>query len=162
MTPGQPRELVLGPEPRGGSFDRVSIVRLAEVRGEPLSVDEVHAAAADPAAGAIVLFVGAVRDHDDGRGVTGLSYSAHPTAAAELSRVAEKVGASHPVLRIAVLHRTGDLKVGDLAVVAAVSAAHRHEAFAACEQLIDELKATAPIWKHQIFSGGDSEWVNSA
>lgn len=140
----------------------VTVIRLAEIRDEPLSVDEVRAAAADPAAGALALFLGAVRDHDHGRGVTALSYSAHPSAAAELGRVAEKIAASHPVRAIAVLHRTGDLQLGDLAVVAAVSAEHRAEAFAACEALIDELKATVPIWKHQFFLGGESEWVDSA
>jgi molybdopterin synthase catalytic subunit len=140
----------------------VSVIRLAGLRAEPLSVDEVRAAAADPAAGAVVVFTGAIRDHDHGRGVTGLSYTAHPSAEAELERVAEKIAASHPVLAIAVLHRTGDLRIGELAVVAAVAAAHRGEAFAACEALIDELKATVPIWKHQFFAGGDSEWVNSA
>jgi molybdopterin synthase catalytic subunit len=140
----------------------VTVIRLAEIRDEPLSVDEVRAAAADRAAGAMALFLGAVRDHDHGRGVTALSYSAHPSAAAELGRVAEKIAASHPVRAIAVLHRTGDLQLGDLAVVAAVSAEHRAEAFAACEALIDELKATVPIWKHQFFLGGESEWVDSA
>lgn len=140
----------------------VNVVRLAEMRGEPLSLDEVRAAAADPAAGGVVLFVGVVRDHDHGRGVTALSYSAHPSATAELGRVAEKIASSHPVRAIAVLHRTGDLQIGDLAVVAAVAADHRGEAFAACEALIDEVKATVPIWKHQSFTGGDSEWVNSA
>jgi molybdopterin synthase catalytic subunit len=140
----------------------VSVIRLAELRSEPLSVDEVRAAAAEPMAGAVVLFIGAVRDHDHGRGVTGLSYSAHPSAVTELRRVAEKIAASYSVLSIAVLHRTGDLQVGDLAVVAAVSAAHRGDAFAACQALVDELKATVPIWKHQFFTGGDSEWVNGA
>jgi molybdopterin synthase catalytic subunit len=140
----------------------VSVIRLAELRAEQLSVDEVRAAAADPAAGAVVVFAGAVRDHDRGRDVTALSYSAHPSATAELERVAEKVAASYPVVAIAVLHRTGDLQVGDLAVVAAVSAAHRGDAFEACEALIDQLKATVPIWKHQFFNGGDSEWVDSA
>jgi molybdopterin synthase catalytic subunit len=140
----------------------VNVIRLAELRAEPLSIDEVRAAAADPAAGALVLFLGTVRDHDHGRGVTGLSYSAHPSAAIELVSVAEKIAASHQVRAIAVTHRTGDLRIGDLAVVAAVSAAHRGEAFAACEALIDELKATVPIWKHQFFDGGESEWVNSA
>jgi molybdopterin synthase catalytic subunit len=138
------------------------VIRLAEIRDEPLSVDEVRAAAADQAAGALALFLGVVRDHDHGRGVTALSYSAHPSAAAELGKVAEKIAASHPVRAIAVLHRTGELQLGDLAVVAAVSAEHRAEAFAACEALIDEVKATVPIWKHQFFAGGESEWVNSA
>ena len=140
----------------------MTVIRLAGIREEPLSVDEVRAAAADPAAGAMALFLGVIRDHDHGRGVASLSYTAHPSAAAELGRVAEKIAASHPVRAIAVLHRTGDLQLGDLAVVAAVSADHRAEAFAACSALVDELKATVPIWKHQFFAGGDSEWVSSA
>ena len=140
----------------------VTVVRLTEVRSEPLSVDEVQVAAADPAAGAIALFIGTVRDHDHGRGVTALSYSAHPSAAAELGRVAEKIAASYPVLSLAVTHRTGDLQIGELAVVAAVGAQHRDVAFAACHALIDELKATVPIWKHQFFTAGDSEWVDGA
>jgi molybdopterin synthase catalytic subunit len=135
---------------------------MTDLRPEPLSVDEIRAAAADPAAGAIVVFIGAVRDHDHGLGVTALSYTAHPSAAAELGRVAEKIAASHPIISLAVMHRTGDLQVGDLAVVAAVGAAHRDVAFAACQALIDDLKATVPIWKHQLFSDGTSEWVSGA
>ena len=94
--------------------------------------------------------------------MTGLGYTAHPTAEAELRRVAEKVAASFDVIAVAAVHRVGDLAVGDLAVVVAVSCAHRGEAFDACRALIDELKQTVPIWKHQQFAGGDSEWVNSA
>src|ERR1700691_6255101 len=134
----------------------MTLISLAELRAQELSVDEVRAAVADPAAGAMALFLGVIRDHDHGRGVTGLSYSAHPSAAAELGRVAEKVAASYSVRAIAIVHRTGDLRLGDLAVVAAVSAEHRGDAFAACEALIDEVKATVPIWKHQFFLGGDS------
>lgn len=140
----------------------VTVIRMTQLRGEPLSVDEVRGAAADPAAGAVVLFVGTVRDHDQGRGVTALSYSAHPTAEAELARVAEKVAASYQILSLAIVHRTGDLRLGDLAVVAAVGAAHRDVAFAACQALIDQVKSVVPIWKHQAFADGASEWVNSA
>jgi len=140
----------------------VTVIRMIELCSEPLSVEEVRAAAADPGAGAVVVFVGAVRDHDHGQGVTGLSYSAHPSAAAELRRVAEKTAASHSILSLAVVHRTGDLKIGDLAVVAAVGAAHRDVAFTACHALIDDLKATVPIWKHQSFADGTSEWVEGA
>lgn len=140
----------------------VTVIRMTELRAEPLSVDEIRAAAADPAAGAVALFLGVVRDHDHGRGVTALSYSAHPTAEAELERVAEKIAASYPIVSLAVAHRTGDLKIGDLAVVAAVGSAHRDVAFTACHALVDDLKATVPIWKHQFFTEGDSEWVNSA
>jgi molybdopterin synthase catalytic subunit len=135
---------------------------MTELRAEPLSVEEIQAVAADPTAGAVVVFAGTVRDHDQGRGVTGLSYSAHPSAAAELERVAEKIAASHSIVSLAVAHRTGDLRIGDLAVVAAVGAAHRDVAFVACHALIDDLKATVPIWKNQVFTDGTSEWVNSA
>jgi molybdopterin synthase catalytic subunit len=141
---------------------QVNVIRLAELREGPLSVDEVRAAVMDPAAGGIALFAGAVRDHDHGSDVVGLSYSAHPSAAAELRRVAEKVAASYGVRALAAVHRVGDLEVGDLAVVVAVACDHRSEAFEACRRLIDELKATVPIWKHQRFASGESEWVNSA
>jgi molybdopterin synthase catalytic subunit len=129
-----------------------------------LSLDEVRAAVADPAAGGIVLFAGAVRDNDSAKGVTALSYSAHPTAEAELCRVAEKIAGkfADDVIGLAAVHRTGDLEIGDLAVVVGVSCGHRAEAFGACHALIDELKAAVPIWKHQRFSDGSAEWVGSA
>jgi molybdopterin synthase catalytic subunit len=140
----------------------VNVIRLAELRDTELSVDEVRAAAADPAAGGIALFVGTVRDHDHGRTVTALTYTAHPSAAAELRTVAEKVAAEFDVRALAAVHRVGDLAVGDLAVVVAVACPHRAEAFAACHALIDRLKESVPIWKHQSFADGESEWVNGA
>jgi molybdopterin synthase catalytic subunit len=143
-------------------MDMVDIVRLAELRDTPLSVDEVLSAVSDPAAGGIALFVGTVRDHDHDREVVRLGYTAHPSAAAEMRRVAEKVAATFGLMAVAAVHRVGDLAVGDLAVVTAVACPHRAEAFDACRALIDELKQTVPIWKHQEFAGGDSEWVNSA
>jgi molybdopterin synthase catalytic subunit len=140
----------------------VNVVRLAELRDTPLSVDEVHAAVADPGAGGIALFTGTVRDHDGGREVTRLAYSAHPSAAAELRVIAEKVAAGFDVRALAAVHRVGELAVGDLAVVVAVACPHRGEAFQACRTLIDNLKHGVPIWKYQQFSDGTSEWVNSA
>ena len=140
----------------------MNVIRLAELRERPLSVDEVYAAVADPAAGGIAVFVGAVRDHDHGRDVTALSYSAHPSAADQLRKVAEQVAERFDAHAVAAVHRVGDLAIGDLAVVVAVSAGHRGTAFDACRALIDDLKATVPIWKHQRFAGGDSEWVDSA
>ena len=137
-------------------------MRLAELRDTPLSVDEVLNAVGDPAAGGISLFVGAVRDHDRCRPVVRLGYSAHPSASAELRHIAEKVAASFGATAVAAVHRVGDLAVGDLAVVVAVSCPHRAEAFDACRALIDDLKRSVPIWKHQEFAGGESEWVNSA
>ncbi|HEX9032488.1 MAG TPA: molybdenum cofactor biosynthesis protein MoaE [Streptosporangiaceae bacterium] len=140
----------------------MNVIRIAELREAPLSVDEVRAAVMDPAAGGIALFAGAVRDHDHGRSVTQLSYSAHPTAVAQLRSVAQGIASRFDVHAIAAVHRVGDLAIGDLAVVVAVSSSHRATAFEACRALIDELKETVPIWKHQRFAGGDSEWVNSA
>jgi molybdopterin synthase catalytic subunit len=135
---------------------------MAEFRTEPLSVDEVRAAVASPEAGAIALFVGTVRDHDHGRAVAALSYSAHPTGVSELQQVAEKVAGRFSVRAIAAVHRVGDLEIGDLAVVVAAAADHREEAFAACRALIEDLKADVPVWKHQRFADGEAEWVNSA
>jgi molybdopterin synthase catalytic subunit len=139
----------------------VSVVRLIAVRESELSVDEVRAAVADPAAGGIALFAGAVRDSDHDRGVSGLSYSAHPSAADELRRVAAVIAGKYPVIGIAAVHRVGDLAIGDLAVVLAVSCPHRAEAFDACRDLIDILKASVPIWKHQRFDDGTAEWVGT-
>jgi molybdopterin synthase catalytic subunit len=140
----------------------VNVVRLIAVRDSELSVDEVRAAVADPRAGGLALFAGAVRDNDHDRDVAALSYSAHPSAEAELRRVAEVIAEKFAVLGIAAVHRVGDLEIGDLAVVVAVSCPHRAEAFDACRALIDLLKASVPIWKHQRFAEGDSEWVGSA
>jgi molybdopterin synthase catalytic subunit len=137
-------------------------IRLLEIRDTALSVDEVLAAVADPQAGGVAVFIGAVRDHDEARPVAELGYSAHPSALAELRRVAEAVVADYPVCGLAAVHRTGDLAVGDLAVVVAVSCVHRGEAFDAARRLIDDLKEQVPLWKHQRFLDGDAEWVGSS
>jgi molybdopterin synthase catalytic subunit len=139
----------------------VSVIRLIALRESELSVDEVRAAVAAPSAGGIALFVGAVRDSDHDQGVAGLSYTAHPSAEAELRRVAEAIAEKFGVVAVAAVHRVGDLAIGDLAVVVAVSCPHRAEAFDACRALIDELKASVPIWKHQHFTDGTSEWVGT-
>ncbi|NYE45762.1 molybdopterin synthase catalytic subunit [Spinactinospora alkalitolerans] len=141
-------------------------ITLAGLRDTPISVDEVISAVGDARAGGTAFFVGTVRDHDHGRGVTALSYSAHPSAEAEMRRVMEKVvadttGDGRPVWRVAALHRVGDLEIGDTAVVVAAAAAHREEAFDACRRLIDDIKAEVPIWKHQTFDDGGTEWVGA-
>jgi molybdopterin synthase catalytic subunit len=137
----------------------VNVIRLAELRDTPLSVDEVLAAVADPGAGGTAMFVGTVRDEDHRRAVTTLSYTGHPQAADRLRAVMEKVATEFGVRAIAAVHRVGDLAVGDLAVVVAAACPHRAEAFAACRTLIDDLKAQVPIWKHQVFADGEAEWV---
>ncbi|GAA1985989.1 molybdenum cofactor biosynthesis protein MoaE [Catenulispora subtropica] len=131
-----------------------------DVREEPLSVDEVVAAVSDRHAGGIALFLGAVRDHDHGRAVTALDYSAHPSAAELLRKVAEDVAEHHPeVVALSAVHRVGALEIGDLAVVVGAAAPHRAEAFAACRSFIDTLKEQVPIWKREEFAEGDHEWV---
>ena len=147
---------------RAGYRGWVNPIRLIALREAPLSVDEVQAAVMADEAGGIALFAGAVRDHDHGHPVTGLTYVAHPSAESELHRVAAAVAEKYPAHGIAAVHRVGDLGIGELAVVVAVSCAHRGDALDACRMLIDELKATVPIWKHQRFEDGSSEWVGCA
>ena len=133
---------------------------VAEIRDRPLSVDEALDAVRHPRAGAVTVFVGTVREHDDGReGVTTLDYSAHPDAVTRLRAIAEQIASTEQVHGVYAVHRTGPLVVGDLAVVCAVSAEHRAEAFAAGRDLIEELKATVPIWKRQEFDAGEHQWV---
>ncbi len=134
-------------------------VRLAQVRDTPLSVDEVLAAVADPTSGAECVFVGTVRNHDHGRQVSSLTYSAHPTATTALAQACADVAGRHPVQALAVTHRTGPVAIGQPAVVLAVSSGHREQAFAASRDLIDTIKSSVPIWKHQEFTDGTMEWV---
>lgn len=136
-------------------------VRLVDVRSTPLSVDEVVAALDDPASGAVDLFVGRVRDHDGGQGVEGLDYVAHPSALAELAAVAEEVAAEFDVQAVAVVHRVGELAVGDLAVVLGTASSHRDVAFTASRALIDRLKQRVPIWKRQAYDDGSDSWVGT-
>lgn len=137
------------------------VVRLVDIRDTALSVDEVVDAVSDAAAGGVTLFVGNVRDHDENKSVTGLEYSAHPSAMAQLSEVADEVAREYDVLAVAAVHRVGKLGIGDAAVVVATAAAHRGEAFEASRALIDRLKERVPIWKHQLFTDGTDEWVGT-
>ena len=132
---------------------------LARVTEEPLSVAEHEAAVADEEAGAVVSFSGVVRDHDGGRSVTELEYVGHPTAPELIAEIAAEFAARPDVQSVAVSHRVGLLAIGDVALACAVSAAHRGQAFAACAELVDEVKARLPIWKRQAFTDGEEEWV---
>jgi molybdopterin synthase catalytic subunit len=136
-----------------------SVVRAARVIDSALSVDRLVTAVSDPAVGGIALFVGVVRNTDEGHSVTSLDYTGHPLAEQVLRSCAERVAQAHEVLSVAVEHRVGHLEVGDLAVVVAVGSVHRRAALAACQQLIDDLKVEVPIWKEQQLSSGASEWI---
>ncbi|HEX5658850.1 MAG TPA: molybdenum cofactor biosynthesis protein MoaE [Polyangiales bacterium] len=147
-------ELSVLPPVAGGSV-------LAEVRDVALSVDEVIAAVRDPGAGAIALFLGMVRDHHQGTLVARLDYEAHRSLAErEMARVIHEQLALHPGVRLAALHRVGELAIGDIAVVVAASSAHREQAFAACRAALDGIKANAPIWKKEWSPDGSALWIN--
>jgi len=137
-----------------------SAVRLSEIGAAPVSVDRAIDAVRDPRAGGLVVFLGIVRDHDAGQPVQRLEYSSHPTAESEMSRIMDEVAAAHDLVGLAAVHRVGRLEVGEIAVVAAVSAAHRDAAFAGARELIDRLKHEVPLWKQQEFADGTTEWVN--
>lgn len=134
----------------------------AAVGEEPLDVAEHAALVERAAAGAVVTFAGVVRDHDGGKGVAGLTYSAHPSAGQIVAEIAGTVaGRAEGVRAIAVSHRVGRLGIGDVALACAVAADHRREAFATCAELVEEVKRLLPVWKHQVFADGTDEWVNS-
>ncbi|MFE7798064.1 molybdenum cofactor biosynthesis protein MoaE [Nocardia sp. NPDC057440] len=135
-------------------------VRLAAISDQPLDPAEVEAAVTGPEHGAVVVFTGKVRNHDGGQAVSALEYSAHPDAERFLRNCCTELAASSG-LPVAAVHRIGALTVGDRAIVVAVAAPHRAEAFAACAELVDRIKHEVPIWKRQLFADGLSEWVNA-
>jgi molybdopterin synthase catalytic subunit len=143
----------------------------AVLSAEPISVEQAIAAVESDTAGAVVSFSGVVRNHDGGKQVSRLSYSAHPTAHQVMADVVAALVAEHSVpvggadqqqpVRIWAAHRIGMLEIGDPALVCAVSAAHRGQAFAVCAELVDRIKAQVPIWKEQFFADGTIEWVGA-
>lgn len=135
-------------------------VTVAEISDSALDVEAHRRAVQSPQAGAEVIFTGVVRDHDHGRSVRTLDYVGHPSAIEVLRTVAEEFAAEPRVVAIALSHRVGALAVGDVAIVAAVSTAHRADAFEVCARLVDEVKRRLPIWKRQVFLDGTDEWVN--
>ncbi|WP_137843185.1 molybdenum cofactor biosynthesis protein MoaE [Microbacterium sp. 2FI] len=135
-------------------------VRLAAISAEPLDLDAHLAAVDDAAVGAVTTFVGRVRDHDPdaATAVVALEYSAHPDAEAALRRIAEASVGEGGAL-VAVSHRVGRLAVGDAAVVIAVAAPHRAEAFEVCRALIEAIKTDLPVWKRQVEADGTARWL---
>ncbi|MCW2540980.1 MAG: moaE [Frankiales bacterium] len=147
-------------DPSSTATDTAGKIRIAEVSASPLDVMAHIDAVGDPAAGAEVTFRGVVRDHDHGRGVTALEYDSHPSAGDVLRGIAAEVAADDNVIALAVSHRVGELKIGDVALVVTVSAAHRKQALDQASRLVEEVKARLPIWKRQVFADGTDEWVN--
>ena len=133
---------------------------LVRITPEPLSVDEALAFVADPGAGGTCVFLGTVRDHSREGNVTGLTYEAWDELATErLTEIADELFEGWTLRKVAILHRTGDLAVGETSVVVAASAAHRAEAFEACRRGIERLKEDVPIWKKEALVAGDAHWV---
>jgi molybdopterin synthase catalytic subunit len=172
--------LDLGPEPEGllyavnreyagpdrplGDGDEVAVIppvsggafRLAE---EPLSLAAAVAEVADERAGAVANFVGTTRVHSRGRTVRYLEYEAYPDMAeTEMRRIAEDLKGRYDLCEVAIHHRTGRVGIGEPSVVIAVSAPHRQDALAACKDAIDTLKETVPVWKKEVYEGGE-EWI---
>jgi molybdopterin synthase catalytic subunit len=143
-------EIALIPPVSGGAF------RLSE---EPLSVDDAVREVASDDAGAIATFIGTTRTHSRGRDVVQLEYEAYEgMAEAEMERIAGELRARHEIIDVAIHHRVGPVEIGETSVVIAVSATHRAAAFDACRAAIDTLKQTVPLWKKELYVGGE-EWI---
>jgi molybdopterin synthase catalytic subunit len=143
-------EVALIPPVSGGAF------RLTE---EPIDVDAVIAEAADPRAGAVATFLGTVRNRSRGRDVLHLEYEAYEGMAERvMAEIAETLREKHDLCGVAITHRVGRVEIGEASVAIAVSAPHREKALAACKEAIDTLKTEVPLWKKEIYEGGE-EWI---
>lgn len=129
----------------------------------PLEQMDLKSDLASPHAGALATFEGWVRNHHEGRAVLHLEYEAYEElATTEGSRIVKEAQERFEILGAKCLHRIGKLKTGEMAVWVGVTAAHRAEAFEACQYIINEVKARVPIWKKEYYSDGDAQWVNYA
>lgn len=131
---------------------------LASITSEPIDEAAIRAAVEAPESGALVIFCGVVRNHDSGKTVHWLDYQSHPEAERFLAQCCEQI-ADETGLSVAACHRVGTLHIGDVALYAAAAAAHRAQAFDACERLVELIKSSLPVWKRQHFTDGASEWV---
>jgi molybdopterin synthase catalytic subunit len=131
------------------------------VTNQPIDLNELVQYVTDPAAGAIATFIGTTRNHNEGRRVIALDYEAYPEMAEkELARIGADAAKNWPICRMAILHRLGPVQIGEASVVIAVSATHRDAAFAASRFAIEEIKKTVPIWKKEVFEGGEV-WIGT-
>lgn len=134
----------------------------ADVTIEIIEVEQLAALVRDNRAGAVVVFSGDVRNHDGGKEVLSLTYEIHPTANDQIALITSDLLKGRDVVKVALSHRYGEIAIGETAFAVAVSAVHREAAFETCSALVDEIKATLRIWKHQRFTDGSDEWVNTA
>ncbi|MCX6430586.1 MAG: molybdenum cofactor biosynthesis protein MoaE [Actinobacteria bacterium] len=138
------------------------VVLDASLSAKAISVDLLTHMVKSNNCGAVVTFSGEVRNLDKGKTVERLKYEIHPTTEKVLQEIVHEIAAKYDVLRCAVIHRHGEIPIGESALAIAVATPHRGEAFRACSELVDEIKSRVPIWKHQVFSDGTDEWVNCA
>ena len=128
---------------------------------QPIDVNELLAFVGDPGAGAVTTFIGTTRDNNEGRSILSLDYEAYPgMAEQEMAKLGEEAGNKWRITRIAIVHRIGNVPIGEASVIIAVSAPHRDDAFKACRYAIDELKKRVPIWKKELYEGGEI-WIGS-
>jgi molybdopterin synthase catalytic subunit len=137
-------------------------VMRADVTTNIIEVEQLAVLVRDDRAGAVVVFSGDVRNHDGGKEVLTLTYEIHQTDNAQIALITDAVLAQRDVIKVALSHRYGEIAIGETAFAVAVSAVHREAAFETCSALVDEIKTKLPIWKHQRFSDGTDEWVNTA
>jgi molybdopterin synthase catalytic subunit len=131
------------------------------VTNQTLDLNELVAHVTDPEAGAVATFIGTTRNHNEGRQVIALDYEAYPEMAEkELARIGADARQKWPICRMAIVHRLGPVQIGDASVIIAVSSAHRDAAFAACRFAIEEIKKTVPIWKKEVYEGGEV-WIGT-
>jgi molybdopterin synthase catalytic subunit len=128
---------------------------------KPIELNELLAHVADPAAGALATFIGTTRDNNEGRSIISLDYEAYPgMAEQEMAKLGDEVAEKWEITRAAIVHRIGNVPIGEASVIIAVSAPHRDDAFKACRYAIDELKKRVPIWKKEIYRGGEI-WIGT-
>lgn len=131
-----------------------------EISTKPLNLEKAIQSVSDPAHGAIDTFIGTVRNTHEGKSVTGITYDVHETLAKKICQEICREGSRNwPGTRYYVSHYQGDLEVGGISIIIAVSSAHRAESFAACRYVIEEIKKRAPIWKKEHYVNGMSDWL---
>jgi molybdopterin synthase catalytic subunit len=131
------------------------------VTNQPIDLNELVRFVTDPEAGAVGTFIGTTRNNNEGRKVIALDYEGYPEMAEkELRRIGEDAKRKWPICRMAIMHRLGPVQIGEASVIIAVSSAHRDAAFAACRFAIEEIKKTVPIWKKEVFEGGEI-WIGT-
>ena len=131
------------------------------VTHQPIELDELVRYVTDPEAGAIATFIGTTRNNNEGRKVIALDYEAYPEMAEkELARIGDDARKQWPICRMAITHRLGPVQIGEASVIIVVSSAHRDAAFAASRFAIEEIKKTVPIWKKEVYEGGEV-WIGT-